>query len=149
MSAENRKTYDRRRKPTSPFDRFFSPGRRGRARRLSEGQNYYVDRYGFDYLLLIVIILVFCLLDAYLTLQLMRHGGIELNPLMSFLIRKNAIIFLMVKLTITAISTIFLLVHKNFVLFRSIKVRNLIYFVFTVYLLLICYEAYLFFANLI
>jgi hypothetical protein len=148
MTQEERRSKDRRRAPTPlPVGRNALNGRRMSARRGDEDKNYYVDRYHVKYLLITIGVVFFCLLDAFLTLGLVQKGGIEFNPIMDFLIKKNTVLFLVVKTCLTALCIIFFLVHKNFRVFGRLKINFLIYTTLSFYVLLIFYELYLYVAN--
>jgi hypothetical protein len=148
MKREKRTTNDRRQTPTpAPYFSYTFGGKRMNSRRREEDKNYFVDRYRTLYLLIIMGIVFFCLLDAFLTLGLIRRGGLEFNPLMDHLIQKNVVLFLVVKTSITSFCIIFLLVHKNFHVFRGLKIAYLIYTVLSLYLILIIYELYLYISN--
>lgn len=148
MPVERRQLNDRRRRPTSPFSRHSVFGRRRNHRRLAERKNYYVDRYEFRYLVLILAILILCLLDVYFTLKILLQGGVEMNPIMAFLLQKKPLLSLVLKYLITAGSLVFLLVHKNFKIFGRVKGHFLIYAVFGLYLLLMIYEMTILFSHL-
>lgn len=145
MHDERRQTQDRRTCPTPPLSRFTLRGRRRKARRSEEDQNYYVDRYEFRYLFLIAGILIFCFLDAYLTLMLLSFGGAELNPFMLLLMRKDIFLALIVKYLLTAFCLIFFLMHKNFKIFGRFQINSLIYAVFSAYVILVLFEAFSYF----
>lgn len=148
MTLDKRIQTDRRKKPTPPISRFTLRGRRFEIRRAEDDRDYYTDRYPYNYLFLILGVVLLSTLDAILTLHLLRGGGVELNPLMSILIEKNASLFMAVKLFMTSICLIFLLVHKNFHVFGNFKIAYFIYSVFLMYILLICYEIYLYVRHL-
>ncbi len=143
-TSNRRRSGDRRRKPTPPISRYTFRGRRVHARRAGEDRNYYVDRYESRYLFIILGVLLLSILDAYLTLNLLRHGGIELNPIMNLLIRHDPVLFLCIKFGITGLGITFLLIHKNFHLFGHFPVARVIYLVFLGYLFLIAYEMMLY-----
>jgi hypothetical protein len=124
------------------LSRYIFKGRRRKARRREEDQNYYVDRYELRYLFLITVILILCFLDAYFTLTLMRFGGFELNPFMLLLMNKDIVLALIAKYLITVFCLIFFLVHKNFRVFKRIRIHSLIYGVLWVYLALVSVEFY-------
>lgn len=115
-------------------------GRRKKARRAGEGENYYVDRYELRYLFLIITILVFCFLDAFLTVILLQLGAQELNPFMLLFIEKDVVFSMVVKYVMTAVSLIFILIHKNFRIFRNVRVHSLLYCVLTLYVALVLFE---------
>jgi hypothetical protein len=137
---DRRQLPDRRLASTKSFSIYTLWGRRKRARRFEEAENYYVDRYELRYLLLIISILILCFLDAFLTVILLQLGAKELNPFMLIFIEKDVVLSMVVKYVITAISLIFILVHKNFRIFRNLQVRSLIYFVLTLYIALVIFE---------
>ncbi|HDL19280.1 MAG TPA: hypothetical protein ENH29_09515 [Bacteroidetes bacterium] len=144
MPEQKRELEDRRKKPTRPISRYSFIGRRKKNRREVEKKNYYVDRYEPGILFIFITVLIFCALDALLTLKLLQYGGIELNPFMAVLIRKDSVLFFIVKIAITAVNTLILLLHKNFVVFGWFKFRTVIYSVFLLYFGLIVYELHLF-----
>ena len=137
---ERRQLKDRRKGATRPISRYTFVGRRKKSQRLNESDNYYVDRYELHLLILTGLILVFCILDVYFTLQILRFGGTESNLLMSIFMEKNLVLSVIVKFLLTIIGSVFLLVHKNFKIFSAIKTHVFIYLIFSVYFVLILYE---------
>jgi hypothetical protein len=139
----DRRTHqDRRLASTKPFGLYTLRGRRKNARRAEEADNYYVDRYEIRYLFLIIMILVLCFFDAFLTFMLLQLGAAELNPFMLIFIGKDVVLSMVVKYVITAISLICILIHKNFRIFQNIRVHSLIYFVLTLYAALVLFEVF-------
>jgi len=57
-------------------------------------------------------------------------------------IEKDVVLSMVVKYVITAISLICILIHKNFRIFRNIRVHSLIYFVLTLYAVLVLFEVF-------
>ncbi|MDH4219936.1 MAG: DUF5658 family protein [Candidatus Aminicenantes bacterium] len=141
---DKRQYEDRRQKPTPPISRHILFGRRREARRSDELDNYYVDKYEWHLLFVTSLIMIFCALDAYLTLKILQLGGSEENLLMSFFMQKNLVLTLVVRLFVTVAASVFLLIHKNFKLFGAIKTNRLIYLVFCIYFVLVLYEVYSF-----
>jgi len=92
---------------------------------------------------MIVLILILCVMDAYLTLKILHFGGKELNSLMLLFFNTHPELSMVFKYLITAASIIVILIHKNFIVFGKVKVYHLIYAVFFVYLVLVTYESYL------
>lgn len=78
------------------------------------------------------------ILDGYLTLVHLQHGGRELNPLVDLLIQSGWTPFIVVKAALSSICVVFLVVHKNFFL-----VKKLLLLVCGIYLLLLFYHLYL------
>ena len=144
MTAEKRAQKDRRTCPTPPLSKYTFIGRRKNARRSYEDRNYYVDRYELRYLFMIAAILVLCILDAYLTLTLMRYGGQEVNPFMLALMNRNIGLAMVAKYLITVGCLIFFLLHKNFKIVGAFKIKNMIYAVLCVYVALVGMEFYWF-----
>jgi len=137
---ERRQIPDRRLASTKSFSFYILRGRRKRARRNEEAKDYYVDRYELRYLFLIVSILILCFLDAFMTVILLQLGAEELNPFMLIFIQKDVVLSMVVKYVITALSLICILMHKNFRIFRNLRVHSLIYFVLTLYIVLVLFE---------
>ena len=137
---ERRQLPDRRLTSTKPVSIYTLRGRRKKARRVEETENYYVDRYELRYLFLIISILILCFMDAFLTVILLQLGAEELNPFMLIFIEKDVVLSMVVKYAITALSLIYILMHKNFRIFRDLQVHSLIYFVFTLYIALVLFE---------
>ena len=117
-------------------------GRRKKARRVEEGLNYYVDKYEKRDLLIAALIIFCCFLDIFLTNRIIKFGGSEFNALMRFLMEKGPYLAPIVKMGISLTCLFFLLIHKNFRLFKVIKIRSAIYFVLWVYFALMLYETY-------
>jgi hypothetical protein len=136
---ERRHLKDRRKRPTKPISRYTFVGRRKRAQRSNELDNYYVDRYELHLLILAGLIMGFCILDAYFSLEICRFGGSESNLLMSIFMEENLVLSLILKFLVTTICLVFLLVHKNFRVY-TVKTHIFIYLIFFIYLVLVIYE---------
>lgn len=141
MPIERRNLKDRRQKPTRSISRYAFVGRRRETRRSEELDNYYVDRYEWQLLALTSLIFLFCVLDAFLTYKISQMGGSEWNRLMTSFMEKNLTLSLAAKFLITAVCSVFLLVHKNFRIFGLIRTQVAICIIFFVYLTLILYES--------
>ncbi len=111
---------DRRRRPTSPWDAFRPGGRRLRNRRAEEHrQPYFVDRIDPPTFTLAVLLLVLTIVDGAVTLLLLGAGCEEINPAMSYLLRRGPLHFLLGKYLLTTAGLPFLLIFRNFTLFRT------------------------------
>jgi membrane glycosyltransferase len=141
MLNERRDTADQRSTPTKPVSLQSLKGRRKKMRRVEEERNYYVDRYEPRYFVLVSLILILCVLDAYFTLKILDLGGREMNFFMFALLYKKPILAMAFKYLVTVFGVTIILVHKNFVVFGRLKVDGLIYAIFFFYLLLVLYEA--------
>ncbi|MFQ6109536.1 MAG: DUF5658 family protein [Candidatus Aminicenantales bacterium] len=143
MTDERRSFTDRRVKPTMPISRYTFTGRRRKARRLDELDNYYVDRYEIHLLILVGFIFILCALDAVFSLKIIQLGGGEWNLLMCTFLKVNAAFALIVKFLLTAVCLFFLLIHKNFRVFGLLKTHTVIIIIFAIYFMLVLYETHI------
>lgn len=109
--VERRSRPDRRGRPTPWLSRYWLRGRRRRGRRAEDARHPYVDRYAWTDVLLVAAIIVLCLADTLLTLEVLEYGAIEANPLMDLLIRQGTGTFGAIKLGVTVLGMLFLLTH--------------------------------------
>lgn len=140
---------DRRRVPTGPMDAFRLSGRRQRVRRGAEREGpFFVDRYGAFTLALIVAVLVLCIVDGVLTIELLDAHSEELNPVMRFLINRGHLPFLVGKYILTAAGLPFLVVYRNWPLFGTRFRAGFFLPVFLgLYLGLLAYQVHLLFGH--
>ena len=120
-------------------------GRRIQARRKEEKKDCYVDQYHDPMLFFVVLsIIIMSILDAFFTILLLENGNIiEVNPLMAALIEKGSLYFFNVKYLLTALSLIFLVIHKNFSFLGAFKTTHVIFLIFGGFFLLNTYQIYL------
>jgi hypothetical protein len=85
-------------------------------------------------------ILGLCALDAVLTVMLMRHGAVELNPVMAWFLPHNLVAFALSKLALTGGGLCVLVACSRMRLFRRIPGELVIYAVLGIYVWLISYE---------
>jgi hypothetical protein len=112
-SDERRERFDRRRRPTRPWDSLRGWTRRRNPRRGPEGP-VYVDVFSPRDVLLLLAIFLLNLLDAGLTLLYLSQGGSEGNPAMAHLLEIGSVAFLGQKCLVVGVWLLFLIVHKNF-----------------------------------
>lgn len=74
-----------------------------------------------------MVILLLSVVDALLTLFLIDHGAVEINPLMAFYLNVGPLAFIVVKYTLTSLSVFLLLMFRN-VFFSSIRRNTLFLF---------------------
>jgi hypothetical protein len=127
-----RRSGDRRARPTRPWLDLFSPLRRARGRRRSDHKGY-VDRYSKPDVALLLSIFLLNVADAYMTMRWLHHGGREANPVMDFFLDIGPVAFLLQKCLVVGFWLILLLVHKNFRfaklgLYASLAVYSLLAF---------------------
>jgi hypothetical protein len=144
-SPEKRFGEDRRATQTSPFSlASFSGTRRTIRREEDRNVHYYVDLYGLDEVLIFILILILTVADAFLTLVLVGGGAAELNHVMDYYLRLGPIPFVLVKYLLTAVGLVWLLLSKNYPLFRGkLSVRTIIVGLAVMYSALITYEVLL------
>ncbi len=140
--ADRRLGKDRRAKPTSPFTPASLRGRRKAIRRDEDrGAHYYVDLYSLNEVLIFTLILILTVADAFLTLVLVGNGAAELNHVMDYYLRLGPVSFVIVKYLLTAVSLVWLIIFKNYPLFRGkLSVKSIMVGVAITYVALITYE---------
>jgi hypothetical protein len=139
---EQRSQNDRRKRPTPPLSLYTLFGRRRWLRRGDESvDGGYVDRYGVKAVVAILSVILLGIMDGVFTLLLIQQGAKEINPVMAFFLGLGAGPFLIVKYSLTGLSGLTLLIHKNFHLGRTrISVKQIVVAVFILYAMLIVYE---------
>lgn len=116
-------------------------GKRKKPRRQGEqAAPYYTDYYDTKISVIFVSILVLCVADAGLTLQILARGGTELNPLMSQLFDINEQTFFIGKYVLTSAGLLFALMHINFKLLRIFPMRHVLSALSGFYVFLVGYE---------
>ncbi len=117
--------------------------RRRNAPQPDANRNRYVDLYEPIYMAVAAVVLLCTALDATFTLHLLERGAVELNGLMAFWIFTNPDQFVYFKISLTALALVFLIVHKNFVIFGRLPIRWILFGTAAGYLGLIGYEVVL------
>jgi hypothetical protein len=84
-------------------------------------------------------IMALCIADVYFTLLLIEHGSRELNPLLAWALEKDAMLFYVLKYSITALSVFLIVQHRHFVVY-GIKGYNFLFIVLAGYVMLISYQ---------
>lgn len=89
-------------------------GRRTGVRRLADRRRLHpLDRYDTTLFGLFMLILALSLTDAFLTLELLRRGAVEVNPIMAYYLGLGPQVFVSVKYLLTALPLILLLFLKD------------------------------------
>lgn len=109
---------DRRARPTRMVSRYLFTGRRRGGRRGGEGDLVYVDRPGGWIALAFAAIVGLSLLDAWFTLDLIKSGATEANPVMRAALNLGDRPFVVIKTLMTMVAVGFLCLHKNWPLGR-------------------------------
>ena len=121
----------------------FRPRRR-EGRRESDDHLFLFDWYEPRVLYVTLGVLLLSCIDALFTLNLLHLGAAEANFVMASALEHSVEWFLACKISLTAVSLVFLtaLVRRKF--FRNYSVEHLLQLFFSAYILVICYEIYLF-----
>ncbi len=142
-AAERRTGQDRRRHSwrTLTYCGLQGRGRRRTARR--DGHSYYLDWYKPGLVFTGLAVLLLSCVDALLTLTLLNRGAYEANLLMARLLETSDAVFVVTKVTMTAIGIVFLLMHSHFRLLKVTSGRHILQILVPVYAALIIYELFL------
>ncbi|MGD2173180.1 MAG: DUF5658 family protein [Gammaproteobacteria bacterium] len=121
----------------------FRPRRRF-GRREADDHLFLFDWYEPRVLYLALGVLLLSCVDALFTLNLLNHGAIEANIFMASALERGIDGFLASKIALTGIPLVFLVAVVRRKFFGACSVERLLQFFCAGYLLLICYEIYLF-----
>jgi hypothetical protein len=144
---ERRSGKDRRNLNSFPAKTLFINGRRENIRRQEDRHRiFYVDRFSPTLFIAIVAVLILSVIDAFLTLFLLDHGAIEINPVMAFYIDRGPYTFLTVKYLLTSFAVIVLLMFRNIFL-RTIRIQthSLFFLIIAAFMTVITWQFYLIF----
>ncbi len=117
--VDRRSGGDRRLRPTRWFDSILGHRRRTRGRRKGESRNIYVDLYHASDLILLGFVFLLNLVDTVLTLRHLANGGVELNPIMAWLLSQGPWLFVLQKCVVVGACLTLIVVHKTFPLARK------------------------------
>jgi hypothetical protein len=112
--TERRVYPDRRARPTALRSALRIRGRRRGFRRAGEGRNAYVDCPAPRSVLLVGLVLMGSLFDAYMTLVHIQYGGSEANPFMALALALGPTVFVGIKMGLTGAGAWFLAAHQYF-----------------------------------
>ena len=118
-------------------------GRRGRDDSVTSHTNNYVDWYEPNLFVVSIFIVILSAFDATMTLTLLEKGAYEANVLMASLLNQSVAKFVLYKMSLTSLCVIFLVVHKNFTVFRILKAEHALYLMLFLYGILLLWESYL------
>lgn len=132
--------FDRRRKLVFSLVYGGLRPRRRSGRRAGDRHRPIIDWHGPGLLASAVLVLVLCVVDAFLTLWLITDGANEANPLMAPLVQGDLRGFAITKLALTGGGVVTLVAMANFRVFRLVRVGSLVHTILVAYLVLVCYE---------
>jgi hypothetical protein len=142
---ERRSGNDRRKRRIPTFSELLTRRRRHQLRRKEDRRRIVLfDRYSRSVVLMVMVILVLSITDALLTLFLLDHGAVELNPIMAFFLEIGATTFMMVKYALTALSvSIILVLNYAFVRHLNLQARTLLNYFAGLFALVVVWELFL------
>ncbi|MBV1872282.1 MAG: hypothetical protein KUG83_07015 [Gammaproteobacteria bacterium] len=117
--------------------------RRGLSATKGSHKNSYVDWYSADMLLVTILLSLLSIFDSLITQQLLMLGGSEENHIMAIAIERGYGFFMTTKFSLTSLGIIFLVIHKNFVIFKAFRVEQFLYFLLFAYSALLIWETHL------
>lgn len=123
-------------------------GRRQQFRRSGDAAGHYVDWYATRLMLLSLAILLCSCLDAFMTLNLLQMGAVEMNLLMAQLIETDVQTFVNAKIALTGLCVTLLVIHNNFRVFLGLTVEHVLMIILGGYLTLMFYEVQMLFGPL-
>ena len=114
--------------------------------RKDKGKNGTIERYGSKTFAAILLIILLSIADAYLTLALINHGAIELNPIMAFYLKWGPVAFFGIKYFLTCAAVFLFLSVMNDSLFGTrIQGKMMIVFSLVAFALVVQWELVLMF----
>jgi hypothetical protein len=114
--------------------------RRRDGRRVDDLHPAGVDWHDAHWLAAALVVLVLSIVDAFMTITLLRHGAVEVNPLMAPLLTGGGPAFAYWKVGLTAFGVVVLTAFARLRLFRKIPVGLILYALGTGYIVLVAYE---------
>jgi Domain of unknown function (DUF5658) len=117
--------------------------RRRNLRRAERGSLGYVDWHAPQWFAAAVLVLILSLADTFLTLVLLQHGAIEINPLMRAFVDGDGREFAFVKLALTAWGVAALVVLARVPVFSRYIAGPVLVAAAVLYLSLVGYELWL------
>jgi hypothetical protein len=114
--------------------------RRHGPRRVEDASFAATDWYAPQWLAAGVLILILCVADALLTLTLLGHGAMEVNPVMDSVVHGDGRGFAAMKFGLTSAGVVVLILLARVRAFGRLPVSALLYGVLAGYLWLVMYE---------
>lgn len=118
----------------------FVRSRRRGARRTQDGEALFTDFHHPWLFFLAVGTMILSSLDAFLTLQLLACGAVEINPFMAVLIGHSTSAFAGIKLALTGVGLLALVFLARARFMNRIRTGAFLTVVFSLYACLICYQ---------
>lgn len=138
--VERRSDFDRRKISYITHRYHLIGGKRKNHCRRSEPHNYFVDWHNPVHFVVIASIMMLSVFDALMTTIILSVGGEEINFLMDWVIQKDILLFVQVKLALTGLGLILLTRYIHFRVFNLFKVSHFMLATLASYSVLIAYE---------
>jgi hypothetical protein len=135
-----RRQCDRRRRTLLAYLLGGLQPRRRSGRRASDHAYAIIDWHAPRVLALVLAILGLCIFDIVLTVVLMSHGAIEVNPFMALFVPHELGWFVTIKLALTAMGMCVLVACSRMRLFRAVSGEALLGLVLAGYVLLLAHQ---------
>jgi hypothetical protein len=140
LTAGNRADLDRRNFGWRTVLYGFLRSRRRITRREQEGEPVFTDwHHPWLFFLAVGTMLLSCL-DAFMTLQLLERGAVEINPLMAMVIGHSALAFASTKIVMTAFGILVLVFLSRSRFMDWLRTGVILTVFFSFYACLVCYE---------
>ncbi len=140
LTAGNRADLDRRNFGWRTVLYGFLRSRRRITRREEEGEPVFTDwHHPWLFFLAVGTMLLSCL-DAFMTLQLLERGAVEINPLMAMVIGHSALAFASTKIVMTAFGILVLVFLSRSRFMDWLRTGVILTVFFSFYACLVCYE---------
>jgi len=145
MDRDRRSGIDRRGQTGINVRLFMGDGNRTVIRRQEDRDRiFWVDQYSPVLFATIVAILFLCVIDALLTLFLLKHGAYELNPIMVYLLKVSPFVFFIFKYGLTCVATFCLFLFRAVIIRKfNLSTHSLLHLIAWIYVLIVAWELYL------
>ncbi len=139
-AAERREASDRRALSWRTVFFGFTRSRRRSPRRGDEDDVVFLDWHHPWLFFLAVGIMLLSTADAFLTLTLLQHGMIEVNPFMAGMLGQGGAAFAVSKVVMTGTGILILVFLAKFRFMNRFRTGLFLTFLFSFYCCLVCYE---------
>ena len=140
IGEERRLANDRRNYTIKTLLHCFKNPQRATGRRKSDKRYPLLDVFDASAMFLAVALTTLSLCDAFFTLNILAHGGQEVNPFMNYMLGYGTFAFVASKMLFTAVAVVVMTGAGNLLLFNRIRVRSILAILIGLYAGLIAYE---------
>lgn len=122
IHMNDRRIIDDRRKHSTPFlsrHTIFGGRRRTTRREADKEKHIFIDHYGLRLFITLLLLLILSILDAYLTLGLVKEtDATEVNPIMALYLEQGSVTFFLEKFLFTSVAIFIFCVFNHFSITR-------------------------------